>query len=811
MIYAPKAIHTMSFFQESFLFASKAITLAVLEPLLRISNIAPLYHFTHEKWNNNKQTCLHSIQEGFPTNNLIVRSSAVGEDSAVSSMAGAYRSILDVDGKDSQAIEKAIDDVLASYGEYNPQNRVLIQPMLSDIRISGVLFTHDPQSSSPYYVINYDDESGKTDTVTSGRVNSKTVLIWKDKNHDFISPTYFKKFIEAAKEIEEKCQSSLLDIEFAIDGNGNVWTLQVRPLLTQPSPIDEEQLNARLSVLANKLCQERQRHDGISGEHAIYSNMADWNPAEMIGKNPTPLAYSLYHELITDAVWHQARQQMGYRSLPERTPLMTEFSGEPYIDVRASLNSFLPADLPEDIGEKLVEKWLSILKENPALHDKVEFQICATCYDPTFEAAKYTDVLTAEELEIFERSLLSLTNANVTGVYAGTLDWCEQESTKLVAIDDLEDTPAAVLQRIEDCKSFGTLPFSVAARHAFIGESIFRGLNIPSDTAAACRSTIQTIATEMVNDFSKLAEGSLSMETFLKAYGHVRPNTYNIASLRYDQMQDAIGQLPRIKQEQQDYTQSLPIQGFSQELIQELNQQLQQHGYTFTFEQFLDYFVRGTQLRELIKFRFTKGVSDVLEMLAKWGADRGLDRKHMSHVCIEDIRQLAAGSKTAELLTNELQARVHESKNQYPFRLPDVISEPQNLYVILLQAGKPNFVTHAHIVAPVYVMPADGPITPDVSGKIVLIESADPGYDWIFNFSVAGLVTKYGGSNSHMTIRCREFGIPAAIGCGESIYNALIDEHLVVMDCVNGRICSGEEYVTNLEAVNKEDGTYCRK
>jgi hypothetical protein len=797
-----KAIYIMVYFNEEFYFASKAITLATLQLWLKASNIAPLYHFTHEEWNNNKQACLQSIQEAFPAGNLIVRSSAVGEDSAVSSMAGAYRSILDVDGQDIHAIEKSIDDVFASYGEYNPQNRALIQRMLSDIRVSGVLFTHDPQSSSPYYVINYDDESGKTDTVTSGRVNSKAVLIWKDTNPDFISPAYFKKLIEAVKEIEERCQSSLLDIEFAIDGNGDVWTFQVRPLLAQPSPIDEEQLNAKLSVLENKLRQEQQRRDGIWGEHASYSNMADWNPAEMIGKNPTPLAYSLYHELITDAVWHQARQKMGYRSLPERTPLMTEFSREPYIDVRASLNSFLPADLPEDIGEKLVEKWLSILKENPALHDKLEFQICATCYDPTFQAAKYGDVLTAEELKIFERSLLSLTNANVTSVYAGTLDWCAQESTKLVAIDGAEDIPTAVLQLIEDCKSFGTLPFSVAARHAFIGESIFRGLNIPSDIAAECRSAIQTIATKMVNDFSRLADGSLSMETFLETYGHVRPNTYNITSLRYDQMQDAIGQLPLIKQEQQDYTQALPIQAFSQERIQELNQQIQQHGYTFTFEQFLDYFVRGTQLRELIKFRFTKGVSDVLEMLATWGADRGLDRKHMSHVSIEDIRQLAAGSKTAELLTNELQARVHESKIQHPFRLPDVISEPQDLYVITLQAGKPNFVTHAHIVAPVYVMPADGRITPEVCGKIVLIESADPGYDWIFNFSPAGLVTKYGGSNSHMTIRCRELGIPAAIGCGEAIYNDLIHQDPMEIDCVNERIGLGDLRVVELSSQN---------
>ena len=29
----------------------------------------------------------------------------------------------------------------------------------------------------------------------------------------------------------------------------------------------------------------------------------------------------------------------------------------------------------------------------------------------------------------------------------------------------------------------------------------------------------------------------------------------------------------------------------------------------------------------------------------------------------------------------------------------------------------------------------------DISGKIVLIENADPGFDWIFGHSIVGLIT----------------------------------------------------------------------
>ena len=52
-------------------------------------------------------------------------------------------------------------------------------------------------------------------------------------------------------------------------------------------------------------------------------------------------------------------------------------------------------------------------------------------------------------------------------------------------------------------------------------------------------------------------------------------------------------------------------------------------------------------------------------------------------------------------------------------------------------------------------------------GKIVLIPSADPGYDWIFSHGIGGFITMYGGANSHMAIRAGELGIPAAVGVGE--------------------------------------------
>ena len=70
-----------------------------------------------------------------------------------------------------------------------------------------------------------------------------------------------------------------------------------------------------------------------------------------------------------------------------------------------------------------------------------------------------------------------------------------------------------------------------------------------------------------------------------------------------------------------------------------------------------------------------------------------------------------------------------------------------------------------------------------VSGSIVLLEKADPGYDWIFSKGIKGLITRFGGAASHMAIRCAEFGIPAAIGCGEIVFKDIKDKQIVDLNC----------------------------
>ena len=100
--------------------------------------------------------------------------------------------------------------------------------------------------------------------------------------------------------------------------------------------------------------------------------------------------------------------------------------------------------------------------------------------------------------------------------------------------------------------------------------------------------------------------------------------------------------------------------------------------------------------------------------------------------------------------------------------------------------SKPNFITQHSIGCEIAIL-QDHDMA-DIDGKIVFIENADPGFDWIFSHDIKGLVTKFGGAASHMAIRCAEFDLPAAIGCGESIYDDLLKYKKIKLDCSNQSI-----------------------
>ena len=115
-------------------------------------------------------------------------------------MAGAFDSFLNVYANNFNEIKKAINNVIDSF-DNNPENQVLIQPMVENVAMSGVVMTKVLDDGSPYYVINFDDSTGLTDTVTSGSIINKTVYVYNGVKDDYFDSPYLKMVLKSSQNL----------------------------------------------------------------------------------------------------------------------------------------------------------------------------------------------------------------------------------------------------------------------------------------------------------------------------------------------------------------------------------------------------------------------------------------------------------------------------------------------------------------------------------------------------------------------------------------------------------------------------------
>ncbi len=187
---------------------------------------------------------------------LVVRSSAVGEDSEFSSAAGQYQSILNVTSR--PALQEAITQVLASYNnpaavEYRRTSAmrtgselpdqsmaVLIQQQVRGV-FSGVAFSRDPISQHDDVVV-IEGLPGDATRVVSGRVTPDQYRVYLAtgeasnlspviEGSGDLPPTLIQQVAILARELEDRYHGIPQDIEWTYDAQ-QLWLLQTRPITT---------------------------------------------------------------------------------------------------------------------------------------------------------------------------------------------------------------------------------------------------------------------------------------------------------------------------------------------------------------------------------------------------------------------------------------------------------------------------------------------------------------------------------------------------------------------------------------------------
>ncbi|PAF46715.1 hypothetical protein BKH46_06960 [Helicobacter sp. 12S02634-8] len=766
-------------------FATKGENLKALSPIIKKAKILPLCLIQTETLQDNLPTILQEISQ--LGKKVIIRSSAAHEDTLESSQAGAFLSISSVDTSQKEALKSALESVSASMGA--GKHLILVQPMLENPQMCGVAFSVDKDNGAPYFCIDY-DSSGDTSSVTAGRAGELVRIIsyreHQPKDH------HIAALIEAIKELENIFGTHFLDIEFAFK-DGNLYILQVRPLvMANKLNLFDTLQTSTLNALCARIDSLKQRHPHILGDKTIFGVMPDWNPAEIIGLKPKRLAISLYKELVTDNIWAYQRDNYGYRNLRSH-PLMHSFLGVPYIDVRLSFNSFIPKSLDDTIANKLVNYYLNSLSQKPHLHDKIEFEIVFSCYDlnlPSKLSQLKQHNFNQNELKRIEFSLLELTNTILDtkkGLYLKDLSKVNrlEERTQAVLKSSL-CTIDKIYWLIEDCKRFGTLPFAGVARAAFVAMQILNSLvEIKFFTPKQKDDfllSLGTISKELSCDVYRLANQTLAKEKFIEKYGHLRAGTYNILSPTYKEAfelyfsQDAS---PPPLSTQTHFS-------LSTQQSKELDTLLAQNGLYLNASELFEFLKIVIEGRELVKFKFTKTLSIILDLITELGHELGINKQDLAHLDIKSILSLQS-SQYKTSLQEALMSDVNKHKQEYAIttalKIPPVILNAQDVFYHTSTKIEPNFITDKTITAP-----TASETDKDLANKIVLIHSADPGYDFLFAKNIAGLITCYGGANSHMAIRCSEISLPAVIGVGEERFSQYQKASKLCIDASNQQV-----------------------
>ncbi len=180
---------------------------------------------------------------------LVVRSSAIGEDSEQASAAGQYETVLNVTSP--EALQEAIAQVQASYNHpYAVQYRrdrglndtamaVLIQQQVQSV-YSGVAFSRDPITQQGDAII-IEALPGSPTQVVSGKVtpeqyrafvieteNSSSVQL---EGQGRVPQALIKQVAYLAYRLEKRYHGTPQDIEWSYDGQ-TLWVLQSRPITT---------------------------------------------------------------------------------------------------------------------------------------------------------------------------------------------------------------------------------------------------------------------------------------------------------------------------------------------------------------------------------------------------------------------------------------------------------------------------------------------------------------------------------------------------------------------------------------------------
>ena len=700
---------------------------------------------------------IENIVDSF-SQKIMIRSNSSSEDKEYSSSAGKYLSIGPIERNDLETIKKSWEMVVGSYEEQDNQS-VIFQNYIENAKSVSVLTSYKVGSDSAYRTFStyYGSE---TDAITSGKY-SEINNFFMHRSFDILPKKYekYNVYLKIITQLEDLFKNKQLDIEMVLDKNNSPQLLQVRPLMGKK--LNKESIFEEKDVIDRNLKNYKKLNKTTAdrfGTNQIYSNMSDMNPAEMIGKKPDNIAFGLYKFMFTDTTWNIQRGEFGYRKY-SGGKLMELFNNVAYINVNHSLNSFLTRNLQKESCEEIINYQLNKLKENPHLHDSIEFDISRSSYvfDTVEEFSKeYKNIISPSEIINWHNDLIQIDTQNKSTLEKNkkiilstfsklnkSFEYSKKENIKLI-----RDTMA--------------LPFT---HHSRLGFVYFAQLNsllkkevITEDQKKLLLLSVNSISTKMKADAYEVKIGKKTLEDFLDVYGHIRAGNYNLLSSNLKNNLNFTESL--INNSQQPLEDNI----LPKDIYTNIEKYFMINEIPLEASAWIDMFQEGISTRENSKFYYTKGIDGILNEV---GEKNTSDRELFDLLDIEFNEENTSDMRLMNVL------------------MPDLITSNEDFYFYEEMSKNGNYIGQGTVIGDVLLIDNEANRPNNLENKIVVIPAADPGWDWIFNYKIKSLVTKYGGPNSHMAIRCAEHNIPAILGVGENNFTVISNSKSLEIDFSN--------------------------
>ena len=239
------------------------------------------------------------VRELLDNGPVVIRSSALGEDSAERSFAGMFETVLGIVTEQearsaaNRCIESGNSERVKKYAGSQSSIPVglVVQSQVA-AKAAGVCFTCDPTGKDHAVVI--EAVAGMGDRMISGQIEPERFRVYRsgtgeweipvEKEVDFISLEEIKFIAAKAKGLEEKFGQQL-DIEWAVDGNRDIWWLQARPVTVISTPV-------------NYIIQ-RSLAEANDGPVTVWSN---WNVRETMPEPLFPLTWSFWRDKLLPVI-----------------------------------------------------------------------------------------------------------------------------------------------------------------------------------------------------------------------------------------------------------------------------------------------------------------------------------------------------------------------------------------------------------------------------------------------------------------------------------------------------------------------------